>query len=189
MEAGILYHWSHPPGEARGKPKLKRCDLFGGWSYDPTFTTGATTLYVTSCTVEDTSDLNFPSGALPDTYRSKEILFPLPTHTYQPVTGNTPPYVVTLPFWINVAREDPRPAAAILVGVNSVPGIQTVRLPAAPPVGTVVIVKDEGNAAAGNNITIATTDGSVIDGSATYVVNVNRAAISIYFNGAHWFIY
>jgi hypothetical protein len=54
--------------------------------------------------------------------------------------------------------------------------------------GRVIIVKDEGANAEARAITIAASSGQTIDGASTTVINVARGSVSIYSNGAAWFI-
>lgn len=64
--------------------------------------------------------------------------------------------------------------AATPVLLDSSSGPITYYLPSGPTLYQEVPVKDVGGAAETNNITIATLDGSLIDGLSSYVFNQNR---------------
>lgn len=60
-----------------------------------------------------------------------------------------------------------------------------------PPAGSVFVgkryvIKDIGSAAGTNNIVVAAADGALIDGSATFTLNVNSGAVSMAWLGASW---
>jgi hypothetical protein len=55
--------------------------------------------------------------------------------------------------------------------------------------GRTIVIKDAGGNAATNNITIDTEGGENIDGSATYVINIDYDSASLYSDGSNWFIY
>lgn len=89
---------------------------------------------------------------------------------------NTTPYVVL-------------PADQYL-SVDCSGGGITIQLPNAPATGRSFVVKDRLGNAASNNITVTTVGGVVtIDGSTTYVINVNRAAINLIFSGTAYEVY
>lgn len=77
------------------------------------------------------------------------------------------------------------PLATSLVGVTTLP--MTVQLAAGAGYGSkVIIVKDEVGTAATDNITITPGGGQLIEGSVSYVININRGVARIYFNGTEW---
>ena len=57
--------------------------------------------------------------------------------------------------------------------------------------GAVLVLKDESatRAAASNQITIRTSSPNTIDGDSTYVLSGSNPAISLYSNGANWFVF
>ena len=82
-------------------------------------------------------------------------------------------------------------AADHFIGVNTTGGSVTITLPAPNSVGEgkIYIIKDEGGAAATNNIIINTADSAKIDSVAAVSLVSNYGAINIYCNGSHWHIY
>lgn len=54
--------------------------------------------------------------------------------------------------------------------------------------GRVVVVKDAGGNAGTNSITIDTEADELIDGAATYVINSDYDAITLYCDGTNWFV-
>ena len=77
------------------------------------------------------------------------------------------------------------------VGVNSSGGPITLTLPSLASLneGKIYIIKDEGDLAATNKITIATADNSTIDGASSIILDSNCASVSLYMNGTGWYIY
>jgi len=72
--------------------------------------------------------------------------------------------------------------------VDTSGGVATVTLPASTnQAGRIFIVKDTGNAGA-NNITVNTTGGETIDGSATQTISTNYGVLRIQSNGSNWFL-
>jgi hypothetical protein len=67
-------------------------------------------------------------------------------------------------------------AAAIMLATN-----QVVK-------GRTVTIKDATGDAAINNITLTTQGSELIDGQATYVINTNYEAVTLYSDGVNWFI-
>tara|TARA_B100000214_G_scaffold375346_1_gene361283 strand:- start:1701 stop:2360 length:660 start_codon:yes stop_codon:yes gene_type:complete len=56
--------------------------------------------------------------------------------------------------------------------------------------GNIIMVKDElTTARGGDNITLDVAAGKLIDGSSTYVLTGTMPAISLYSNGANWFVF
>lgn len=55
--------------------------------------------------------------------------------------------------------------------------------------GLNMVIVDSGGSAGTNNITIATEGSENINGSSTYVLNINREAISIGSDGTNYFIH
>jgi hypothetical protein len=75
------------------------------------------------------------------------------------------------------------------VGVDCSGAVKQVNLPNAPSTGVVFIIKDVTGSCGTNNITITTPGGIVlIDSAATYVMNINYAAIMIQFNGTKYIV-
>ena len=72
-----------------------------------------------------------------------------------------------------------------IVGCNRA-GTVAITLPAVA-VGRVVTIKDESGGAATNNITITPASG-LIEGNASYTLNINYGSITTYCNGTNWFI-
>ena len=70
----------------------------------------------------------------------------------------------------------------ILVDTSSA---RTITPLASPATGAKYIIKDNVGSAAANNITV-TPSGKNIDGSASYVINVNYGSITIIYNGTEW---
>ena len=96
------------------------------------------------------------------------------TFTYTNV--NTTPYVVA-------ANDE-------FLSVDCSGGVITVQLPNTPTTGRAYIIKDRTGNAATNNITVTTVGGVVtIDGGTTYVMNTNREAINVLFNGTNYEVY
>ena len=69
--------------------------------------------------------------------------------------------------------------------VNTTGAAVTQYLPV--PAGLqVMVVKDGGGNAGTYNITVADSLGKLIDGSASYVLNMNYQSITLYYNGSAW---
>jgi hypothetical protein len=72
--------------------------------------------------------------------------------------------------------------------VNKTSGAATVlNLVASPTTGREVIIKDGKGDALTNNITVTPAAGN-IDGSATFVMNLNRQAVSLIYSGTEWVV-
>ena len=82
-------------------------------------------------------------------------------------------------------------AADHFIGVNTTGGPVTVTLPARNSIGEgkIYIIKDEGGAAATNNIVVNTADSAKIDNLTAVSLVSNYGAISIYYNASDWHIY
>lgn len=79
-------------------------------------------------------------------------------------------------------------AADRIIGVDTSGGAVTITLGSATvAAGRAIIIKDEGGAAATNNITVATEGAETIDGAATDVINTNYGSCGYYSNGTNWF--
>lgn len=80
------------------------------------------------------------------------------------------------------------------VGVTSTASARTINLPTAltpgssPTAGQVFIIKDQSGGAATNNITVTTTNGLLIDGSTTALINTNYGSLTVKFDGTNYFI-
>lgn len=74
-----------------------------------------------------------------------------------------------------------------ILRINKTSGSATaVTLPASPITDTqLYIVKDQKGDAATNNITLTPSSGQ-IDGSSSFVMNVNKQSVSLNFDGTNW---
>jgi hypothetical protein len=73
-----------------------------------------------------------------------------------------------------------------IIVVNKVTGSATaVNLPATPPQGMALIIKDGKGDASTNNITITPASGT-IDGSTSVVLSTNYAVARLVYNGSQW---
>ena len=72
-----------------------------------------------------------------------------------------------------------------IIGCNRA-GTVAVTLPAVA-IGRLITIKDESGGAASNNITITPASG-LIEGNASYTLNINYGAVTTYCNGTNWFI-
>lgn len=97
----------------------------------------------------------------------------------QAVTKNT--RVVTAAGAVTVSTTDH------IIVVNKTSGAATVVNLPAGVLGRELVIKDGKADAATNNITLTPAAGN-IDGSATFVMNVNRQATTLVYNGAEWSI-
>ena len=96
------------------------------------------------------------------------------TLTVTPV--NTSPYVVL--------------STDQYLSVDSSGGAIQINLPNAPSTGRMYTIKDRSGTADTNNITVTTVGGAVtIDGSTSYVMNTEYAAINVIFNGSSYEIF
>ena len=78
-----------------------------------------------------------------------------------------------------------------ILGVRNVADVE-VLIPSASTYGTgaVLLVKDEATSRnPGTNITLNANTGYTIDGSQTYILTGTLPAISLYSNGANWFVF
>ena len=75
------------------------------------------------------------------------------------------------------------------IAANTTNGAFTITLPAAPSVGTVVTVGDAAAYWGTNNLTIAPSSGSTIQGSVQNLIcNVSNWQVTLYFNGTTWVV-
>lgn len=75
-----------------------------------------------------------------------------------------------------------------IIVLNKTVGAATVvNLPATPATGREIIIKDGKADALTNNITVTPAAGN-IDGSSTFVMNLNRQAVSLIYSGSEWVI-
>lgn len=89
---------------------------------------------------------------------------------------NTTPYVVLV--------------TDFFLGVDCSGGAITIQLPNAPTTARIIHIKDTTGSANTNNITVTTVGGVVtIDGSTSYTMNTQYAAISLIFNGSAYEIF
>lgn len=102
--------------------------------------------------------------------------------------------VITLVGVVNAIRIVTA-AGAVTVAVTdycivinkSIAATTTVNLPATPTTGQTFVIKDGKGDAASNNITIVPAAGN-IDGSASYVMNLNRQSVNLLYSGSEWVI-
>lgn len=75
-----------------------------------------------------------------------------------------------------------------VIEVNNTSGAPvTTYLPGAPSTGDMVVVKDFGGNAGTYSITVQSPiSGITIDGSATYMMNLNYQSITLYWNNIRW---
>lgn len=64
-------------------------------------------------------------------------------------------------------------------------GASSIVLPVSP-IGTVFIIKDISGTAGTNVITVSAIGGTLIDGSATALINTNYGSLTLIFNGTQW---
>ena len=73
----------------------------------------------------------------------------------------------------------------IYADTSSASGAFTLTLPSTPVLGLTYKIKDSSGAASTKNVTIS-GNGKNIDGSSTYVLNLNYAMIELIYNGTQW---
>jgi hypothetical protein len=97
--------------------------------------------------------------------------------------------VTAVPTGMTITNGSSITMTTTILRINKGSGSATsVTLPVAPIVDTqTYIIKDQKGDAATNNITIAPSSGQ-IDGSASYVMNVNKQSVSLVFDGTNWSI-
>lgn len=79
-------------------------------------------------------------------------------------------------------------AADYIIAATTAGGTLTVQLPSAVTYpNRIIIVKDVGGNAAANNITVSSAAGN-IDGGATYPIDANYESVTVFSDGANWFI-
>lgn len=78
-----------------------------------------------------------------------------------------------------------------IIGITSTAAPRTMTLPtvASAGVGRTYIFKDESGACATNNITLDGNGSETIDGSLTYVMNINNQSVTLYCTGTAWMIF
>ncbi len=93
---------------------------------------------------------------------------------YEPIIG--PVYTASAPSYI--------------LGVKRV-GTVSILIPSASIYGSgsILLIKDEVGHTDGTDITINASTGYTIDGAANYVLTGSNPAISLYSNGANWFVF
>jgi len=109
----------------------------------------------------------------------------LTANTAAPPSWAAPAIAYTIPITDVTHAASPYTVLATdqYLSVNSSAGVVTILLPNSPAKGTVYVVKDSTGSALTNNITITTVGGAInIDGSTTYVLNLNYEAISLVYN-------
>ena len=77
-----------------------------------------------------------------------------------------------------------------ILGVQNAANVQ-ILIPSASSYnsGSILLVKDEVAVRGGANITLTASTGYTIDGSTSYVLTGTMPAISLYSNGANWFVF
>jgi len=78
--------------------------------------------------------------------------------------------------------------ADYIIPVNSSGGAFTISLPAGHASGDTFTIKDVNGSLATNNVTIDPNAAETIDGAATFIMTVNRQAVTVVSNGTNWFI-
>lgn len=71
------------------------------------------------------------------------------------------------------------------IPVNSVGGVITINLPAAPATGKGYTIADISGSAVTNNITVS-GNGFQINGGGSYVLNTAFQSVTVVFNGTNW---
>jgi hypothetical protein len=81
-------------------------------------------------------------------------------------------------------------APTYILGVQRT-GVVSILIPSASAYGTgsILLVKDEVGHTDGTDITINASTGYTIDGTTNYVLTGSNPAISLYSNGANWFVF
>ncbi len=81
-------------------------------------------------------------------------------------------------------------APAYILGVQRA-GAVSILIPSASvyKTGSILLIKDEVGHTDGTDITINASTGYTIDGAANYVLTGSNPAISLYSNGANWFVF
>lgn len=81
-------------------------------------------------------------------------------------------------------------APSYIIGVRSTGSVK-VLIPSASiyETGSILLIKDEVGHVNNTDITIRAATGYTIDGAATYVLTGSNPAISLYSNGANWFVF
>ena len=92
---------------------------------------------------------------------------------------------------VNAATYDLTTTDYILnVTYTTTGAVTSLTLPTSQVVeGRVIVIKDSGGNASGNNITIDTEGSETIDGSATLVLNSDYEAVNLYCDGTNWHIF
>ena len=82
-----------------------------------------------------------------------------------------------------------------ILGCNTTTGAVTINLfdpalisPSSEVDGYMVTIKDEAGNASNNNITINGAAGYTIDGSTSITISINYASVTLYSDGANWFV-
>lgn len=97
-----------------------------------------------------------------------------------------PPTVLAAQVITNAGNVTVAAAATYVAMRQSVPAAVQITLPANPVLGRFVTIKDSLGVCNTTPFTIATSDGSLIDGAATYFMGVRFQAFSFVFDGVGW---
>ena len=117
------------------------------------------------------------SGLFPTTFQGRKTIG---TTVWSNTILQYPSRVVTASGTVTVAFSD------YLVQINKTVGANTaVSLPATPPTGMVVIIKDAKGDGSTHNITVTPAAGT-IDGAATNVISTNYGKATYEYNGTQW---
>jgi|HubBroStandDraft_1064217.scaffolds.fasta_scaffold27183_2 hypothetical protein len=101
--------------------------------------------------------------------------------------GGTPPGTLTYNYTAVTTTPYVVLATDEFLGVTTTTLAITIKLPNAPAVGRVFIVKDATGFASVHNITVTTVGGTVlIDQAATYIMNSSSEATNFLFNGTKY---
>ncbi|MGZ3723522.1 MAG: hypothetical protein ACXVA9_11355, partial [Bdellovibrionales bacterium] len=96
---------------------------------------------------------------------------------------NTAVRVITAAGAVTVTTAD------YIICLNKTVGAATaVNLPASPGVGDQYVIKDCKGDANTNNITVTPNAGN-IDGAATYIMNIARQSVGIFYDGTQWQVF
>lgn len=105
-------------------------------------------------------------------------------------SGSNPPGTITLHYTLVETTPYVVLNSDEFLGVDSSVLAITIKLPNAPAIGRVFIIKDIAGNAPANNITITTVGGVIdIDGATTFVMNSAYESVQLLFNGSYYLIF
>ena len=139
--------------------------FFGNTNDDQHSRTGSFTL------TNEAADINFNVSAPHGRTTLKQLVVGYTPVTASGYTASNPIYILGVQCAGQVYLQLPRPDAT-------------------EHSGNIILVKDElTTSRGGDNITLNVASGKLIDGAATYVLTGTMPAISLYSNGANWFVF